>query len=450
MADNLGYTPGAGATIRTAQGGISGAHMSIVKLATGGASDEGYLPASLANGLTVDVTRVQGVVICNNPTAANLKVDASGANVPVVNATATTLAVSAPAATPVAVRLSTGAAFIDTIPISCAGTVTVAGTVAISGTVAATQSGAWNIGTVATITNPVTVTGTVALSGTSPVSGTVTANQGTAAVIANAWVVKVTDGVNPAGITTVGGAFALKVDVIKQTGGGYSQVDRSAYVDGTTAVEVVGGVFNDAATSPGASQAGYARMTAFRAFHVNVRKNDGTELGIAATPFRIDPTGSTTQPVNGTVTVNQGATAWVTNVTQIGGNAIAAAPSGVLPVQNAPSGAAGGATQTPWRIHIPAPAAQTAVAIHTPAGGKTVFVEGIAVAVSVSGGGIFRIFDNTDAVGNALWAVDVTWQFLNQVLCPSRPVPLSAVNNVLRYTTGAGVSGDITVWGYDA
>ena len=465
MADNLGYTTGAGATIRTNQGAVSGAHMQIIKMAVSASGVEDFIPSTVANGLLVDVSRIQGTVTVVQATAANLKVDASGANVPVVNASATTLAVSAGATTPVAVRLSTGAAFIDTIPISIAGTVTVTGTVAISGTVAATQSGTWNIATLTTITNPVTVTGTVALSGTSPVSGTVTANQGTAAAIGSAWNFKVGDGANPVGVTTVGGAYALKVDVIKQTGGGVSQQDRTAFTDGTTFADVSGGVFNDAMTSPGAGQSGYARITSFRAFHVNIRKNDGTELGIAATPLRVDPTGVTTQPVNGTVTVNQGATAWVCNLTQIAGSAVVAAAAGilkvgisdatgaafsaanVLPTQNAPSGSAG---QTPWKIHIIAAAGDTALVIHTPAGGKTAYIEGIAVAISVSGGGAFRIFDNTDAVGNALWAVNTTWAFLNQVVTPARPIPLSAINNVLRYTSAAGVSGDITVWGYDA
>ncbi len=169
MADNLGYTPGAGATTRTNQGSVSGAHMQIIKMAISANGPEDFIPSTVADGLLVDVSRIQGTVTVVQATAANLKVDASGANVPVVNGAATTLAVSAAAATPVAVRLSTGAAFIDTIPVSIAGTVTVTGTVAISGTVAATQSGTWNIGTLATITNPVTVTGTVALSGTSAV-----------------------------------------------------------------------------------------------------------------------------------------------------------------------------------------------------------------------------------------------------------------------------------------
>ena len=44
------------------------------------------------------------------------------------------------------------------------------------------------------------------------------------------------------------------------------------------------------------------------------------EVGTAGSPLRIDPTGTTTQPVSGTVTANQGtaaviANAWVTQIT---------------------------------------------------------------------------------------------------------------------------------------
>lgn len=68
-----------------------------------------------------------------------------------------------------------------------------------------------------------TVDGTVAVSNfpaTQPVSGTVTANQGSPAAVANAWPIKVSDGVNTAGLTNVSGAQALKVDVVQTVGGG--------------------------------------------------------------------------------------------------------------------------------------------------------------------------------------------------------------------------------------
>lgn len=62
------------------------------------------------------------------------------------------------------------------------------------------------------------------------------------------------------------------------------------------------------------------RITAQRAIHVNFRNNAGTEIGTATNPVRTDPTGTTTQPISGTVSANQGtptavASAWPTKVT---------------------------------------------------------------------------------------------------------------------------------------
>src|SRR5882724_3845771 len=59
-----------------------------------------------------------------------------------------------------------------------------------------------------------------------------------------------------------------------------------------------------------------------------VRSSDNSEIGTAAAPLRTDPTGTTTQPVSGTVTANQGtnnATPWNENISQIGGTAVQAA-----------------------------------------------------------------------------------------------------------------------------
>jgi hypothetical protein len=419
MANNLAYTPGIGAQIRTSQGGASGAHMQVIKIATGVEGDENYLPATAANGLTVDVTRVQGAVVVNNPTAANLKVDASGVAVPITD-NAASLTVDAPAGTPVAVRLSTGAAFIDTIPVSIAAAVAVTGTVSITGTPAVAQSGVWNIGAVTSITNTVTVAGTVAISGTVPVSGTLTANQGTAAAVGNAWVMKITDGANAAALTNVAGSYALKVDIVKQTGGGYSQQERTAFTDGTTPTEVIGGVFNDAITAAGAGQAAAARITPNRALHFNIRKQDGTELGIAATPLRTDPTGVTTQPVSGTVTANQGGAPWQ--------------------VQPAPS------TVGVWRIHFAYTASLADQAIHTPAGGKTVYLEGLIITPTAAGA-LLKIYDQTNADANMLYAGQPPLGTF--VITPARPLALSAANNILRWATGAAATGDVVAWGYE-
>lgn len=62
------------------------------------------------------------------------------------------------------------------------------------------------------------------------------------------------------------------------------------------------------------------RITPQRAKHVNLRNQAGTEIGTATDPVRTDPIGTTTQPVSGTVTANQGtpnsvANSWPTKIT---------------------------------------------------------------------------------------------------------------------------------------
>lgn len=61
----------------------------------------------------------------------------------------------------------------------------------------------------------------------------------------------------------------------------------------------IGGELDD--TTPVAATEGNVspvRITAQRAVHANLRKNDGTELGTSTDPVRTDPTGTTTQPVS--------------------------------------------------------------------------------------------------------------------------------------------------------
>ncbi len=90
-------------------------------------------------------------------------------------------------------------------------------------------------------------------------------------------------------------------------GGGTSIADKGTFTFGTTALTPAGGVFDD--TPPTAlttGMAGVARVTANRAFHVNLRNASGTELATLSNPLRVDPTGTTAQPVSGTVTANAG------------------------------------------------------------------------------------------------------------------------------------------------
>jgi len=110
-------------------------------------------------------------------------------------------------------------------------------------------------------------------------------------------------------VVTSAGAF---VDAFGGSGG-TAQADRSAFTDGTTNMTPIGGVFNETQTAPTEDQAAAIRITNQRGMHVNLRNNSGTEVGTSGAPVRVDPTGTTTQPVSGTVTANQGTPASTAN-----------------------------------------------------------------------------------------------------------------------------------------
>jgi hypothetical protein len=88
--------------------------------------------------------------------------------------------------------------------------------------------------------------------------------------------------------------------------------DNSAFSFGVTPVNPLAGVLDDTATNAATeNSAAVARITAQKALHTNLRNNAGTEVGTAAAPLRMDPTGTTTQPVSdagGSLTVDDGNT----------------------------------------------------------------------------------------------------------------------------------------------
>jgi hypothetical protein len=164
--------------------------------------------------------------------------------------------------------------------------VTVQGTVPVSGTVAATQSGTWTVqpGNTAN-TTAWKVDGSAV---TQPISGTVTANAGsnlnTSALALSATQTdrtqktQLTDGASDVGVSTVGGAKALKVDVIQTVGGGGSGTS-STYGAAFPATGTAAGFINSAGNMTGAQ----AQTTA----------PAGTEVGLVT---RNIPSG--TQPVS--------------------------------------------------------------------------------------------------------------------------------------------------------
>ena len=196
---------------------------------------------------------------------------------------------------------------------------------------ASTQSGTWNINN---------ITGTVSLpSGASSSDNQTNGNQkaqivdGSGNVIAstgNALNVAITSGGGTGGTSSnfnsafpsVGTAIGmseggdmvaltgtsgnLNVQCANCSGSGASASDEASFTAGASVLAPGGGFYQTTATSNPLTdgQQGMWQMTANRAGFVNLRNASGTEIGTPTNPVRIDPTGSTTQPISGTVTAN--------------------------------------------------------------------------------------------------------------------------------------------------
>jgi hypothetical protein len=85
MADNLGYTPGSGATVSTEEvttlngGAVSAQHLQrMVPCIATAAATAVDVPGDATNGIDVDVTRVSGNVTVVQSTASNLLAQVSG------------------------------------------------------------------------------------------------------------------------------------------------------------------------------------------------------------------------------------------------------------------------------------------------------------------------------------------------------------------------------------
>jgi hypothetical protein len=513
MADNVAITAGTGTNIATDQLADS-SHAQIIKLAISTDGSGTLIPADSANGLDVDVTRVQGTVTVGDG-GSTISVD-DGGTVLSVDDGAGSLTVDAPVGTPVFVRLSDGSSAISALPVTDnGGTISIddgAGSITVDGTVAATQSGTWNIATLTTITNVVHVddnAGSITVDGAVTVSGTATVTQGTAAAASGAWPVKISDGTDTVGISTVSATKALKVDVVQDVALGV-QADKSAFTEGTTKAGVIAGVYNDTISAdPTEDQAAAVRITPKRSLHVNIRKLDGTELGISTAPLRTDPTGTTAQPVtddagsltvdapvgtpvfvrlsdgaaaitalpvtdnggnisiddggnvitvDGTVTVNQGATAWVTNITQIAGSSIATAATGIAKVGLTDESGTAYSDTNPLQVDVVSlgrtrftnantiGASETAQAIWTPTSSKKFVITKLVLTITTSGA--ITVYDATNSAAN--WVYDGTPPIgVLHLDFSGHPFVSSAINNVLRYTTGANTVGKLQIHGYE-
>jgi len=298
----------------------------------------------------------------------------------------------------------------QTLPVS------IAATVAISAAAALPVSAA--VGSPAFVrlsdgTNPIA---------TLPVSGSITALQGTPAAVASGWPTKITDGTDTVGISSISTARALKVDVI-QSVGTVAPADEAAFTAGTTKTQPIAGVFNDSLGDPSSGQLGALRMTQKRGLHVSLRAEAGTEIGSSGAPLRVDPTDTTKQSVK---LYDNGGTAF----------------SDSNPLHTQP--AHGGNTRI--SVSVSLSASQTGGTVWTPASGKKFVILGGFLIVSVTG--TLKVFDHTDTAANRMFDGTIPTGVF-PLTFNGQPWKASAGDNIVKYTSGTGLTGVLTLHGYE-
>lgn len=510
MSDNVGYTPGAGSLVATDD--VGGVHYQVVKADWGGDGASVPATGDGSNGLDVDVTRVQGNVTVVQGTATSLKVDASGVAVPVTDNSGS-LTVDAPASAPLFVRPSDGTNPLSALPVSGtvaatqSGTWNIATVTAVTGPVPVTDnSGSL---TVDDGSGSLTVDGSVtaaqgsaaALSGAWPVK----VSDGSASVgitdVSGSKALKV-DVIQSVGSAaqTDKGAFTEGSGNIEVVGGVYNETissdpseDQAAALRITAKRGLHVNLRNSSGTEVGTAGAalrvdptGATTQPTLDTNSASIKTavellDDAVATIASATPSKgvlaaghdgtnaravkvatdgsvavHDNSGSLT--VDGTVTANQGGAPWSQNITQLLGVAIVAAAAGILKV-----GVVDGAGalfsdsnplpvkptnygKTPVRKVNTFAAAETDIAIWTPGASAKFVIE--SILISATGAGVLRIFDNSNSAANTITLHTLAVGNQLQIVFPSGH-PSSAPNNVLRYSTGAGAAGDITVFGYE-
>jgi hypothetical protein len=176
-------------------------------------------------------------------------------------------------------------------------------------------------------------------------------------------------------------------DVVTAQQGGAPWTQDLIRINGTTVVTLTPGeqqVGVEGLAATGAATVGNPVLVGGKDGSGNVEPirtaTDGT--------VRIDPTGTTTQPVSGTVTANQGGAPWSQNLTQIAGSAVTTQAAGELKVAVEGTAADNSALSgNPVRV-----GASDGTNIQTPrvfdgdTGGGTQFVLGVSLRKSASGG----------------------------------------------------------------
>lgn len=103
----------------------------------------------------------------------------------------------------------------------------------------------------------------------------------------------------------------LNVQCANCSGSGASAADEASFTAGTSTFAPSGVFYQTTATSNALTngQQGMLQATAQRAAFINLRNASGTEVGTSGAPVRMDPTGTTTQPVSLTSTTITGTVA---------------------------------------------------------------------------------------------------------------------------------------------
>ena len=260
----------------------------------------------------------------------------------------------------------------------------------ITGTVAVTQSGTWNLNN---------ISGTISL----PTGASTAAKQPALGVAGTAS----TDVITVQGIASM---TALKVDGSAVT----QPISGTVSVSNFPATQAVtqSGTWTVGLTTEsieiGKVDQGTPNTLA-NAWPVEL--SDGTNLlGVSAHPVRIDPTGTTTQPISGTVTANQGTSPWVVSLasTTITGTVAVTQSTSPWVVSGTVTANAGTGTFAVSAASLPLPtgastsAKQPALGTAGTASSDVITVQGIAsmTALKVDGSAVTQPISGSVSISN--------------------------------------------------
>jgi hypothetical protein len=193
------------------------------------------------------------------------------------------------------------------------------------------------------------------------------------------------------------------------------------------------GATNPCTTAVTVKAASTAAVATDKAMVVSIIPGATTGLGASGTPMRIDPTGTTTQPVNTaqvngvTVLTGTGATGTgaqrVTVSTDQATNAGAALVKGGVGVVNGGS----------FYQHIAA--SQTAAVLQSSTGAAGDYLSHCVIYPSTTAAGSVTVFDNTNAAGTNV--IEFSTGTLSNLAPISIPVGAVSVSGAWKVTTGA-------------